>query len=747
MFTINSNSLNGTITISDKFNISATASDVDATPYLNEIDSEYILSFNDLEDVSKFTKFTYDTLGMTDTRYLVQYYRLSRDGQNWTTWYDLKKNIDNFPVIDPKDKLNIDIKWVRKGTNKIGSIRILEYSLEGTIKATTVIDDGSTAVIAVGETQIIKPPYIFKVFRIDDVEVISSTGVPDGSLKYRYSQDNSRTWSNWEVLTKENIKTKRFTPVRFFQVEYSIENTSGSQIRVQDINLIGNFQNVTLDSQKSNLYGIRECCQSNINGAYDANGNFIPNTNLNSNSSSSGSEGGGNCATPATYKPMTADQQALLYNPYNQNTAVNLLNQLSNDAQLLFGHKVIYFATDPDKNGYDYSLHEYSLYNIVCQGDLRISVENNNFPDSQVVMNQFDLNLFSTMEVHVTKEQFKQIFGVQRRPSKEDFLYFCNLNRMYIVDHAQQFRSFNNSAVYYKLILKKYNQKASIQSGTTEIQNQMDMLTQNSTIDSLFGIENSQDKASIANKDQFKPLTKDPIRLKYLATIDKELIENSSTVISKSHYDLSSVDFGTPGVEYFNLDPLLQVSDNIGFTIWFSINNYILDEYYNMFDYYDNQNSLGWSVNLQNDKIIVMLNENQYDFDFGTGDVIELEEETWYCYVLNVDQRNRNMSQYIYKRNVEFEDDASRLSSTVLKKVHSNEQTIEPVDYQLEGVDPVILGSDMKLTNVRLFLDVIPEDTHNKILNQYVMREDSKYLVFADNANSRIYLPSFPLFE
>lgn len=746
MFTINSNSLDGTITISDKFNISASASAADATPYLNEIDSEYILSFANLEGVSKFTKFIYDTLGMTDTRYLVQYYRLSRDGERWTDWYDLKKNIDNFPVIDPKDKLNIDIKWVRKGTNKIGSIRILEYSLQGIIETTSVIDDGSTAVIDAGETKIIKPPYIFKVFRIDDVEIISSTGVPDGSLKYRYSQDNARTWSNWEVLTKENIKTKRFTPVRFFQVEYSIENTSGSQIRVQDINLIGNFQNVTLDSQKTNLYGIRECCQSNLNGAYDANGNFIPNTNLNSSGSSSGA-GSGNCPSPATYKPMTADQQALLYNPYNQNTAVNLLNQLSNDAQLLFGHKVIYFATDPDKNGYDYSLHEYSLYNIVCQGDLRISVENNNFPDSQVVMNQFDLNLFSTMEVHVTKEQFKQIFGVQRRPSKEDFLYFCNLNRMYIVDHAQQFRSFNNSAVYYKLILKKYNQKANIQSGTTEIQNKMDMLTQNSTIDSLFGIENSQDKASIANKDQFKPLTKDPIRLKYLATIDKELIENSSTVISKSHYDLSSVDFGTPAVEYFNLDPLLEVSDNIGFTVWFSINNYILDEYYNMFDYYDNQNNLGWSVNLTNDKIIVMLNENQYDFNFGTGDVIELEEETWYCYVLNIDQRNRNMSQYIYKRNVEFEDDAARLTSTILKKVHSNEQTIEPVDYQLEGVDPVILGSDMKLTNVRLFLDVIPEDTHNKILNQYVMREDSKYLVFADNANTRLYLPNFPLFE
>jgi hypothetical protein len=741
MININENIYDGIIIISDKFNISATQSSPDVTPYLNNIDDEYIISFTDLQSVSKFTKFTYDTLGLTETRYLVQYYRISRNGDTWSNWIDLKKDITNFPTVDVLDPLYIDIKWVRKGTNNIGSIRILEYSLEGILDR-PVVDDGSTVKVNAGETQLIKPPYIYKVFRIDDVEIISATGLlPDTELKYRYSQDNSRTWSEWEILTKENISTKRITPVRFFEIEYMLINNSSSQVRVQDINLIGNFQNVTLDSQKSNLYGIRECCQSNINGAYDANGNFIPNTNLNTT-------GGGHCDTTSQFKPMSADQQALLYNPYNQTTAVNLLNQLSNDAQQIFGHKVIYFVTDPDRNGYDYSLHEYSLYNIVCEAEIKVSVEGNNFPDSQITMNQFDLNLFETMEVHITKEQFKTQFGVQRRPSKEDFLYFCNLNRMYQVDHAQQFRGFNNTAVYYKLILKKFNQKSNVQSGTSEIKNKIDMLTQNSTINELFGLEAAQDKASIANKPEFKPLTKDQIRLEYKATIDKELIENSSTVISKSNYDLTSVDFGTPAVEYFNLDPILKVSDNIGFSVWFNINNYILDEVYNLFDYYDNTNLIGWSVNLISDKISVVLNSDIYDFSLtGLTDVIALDEEVWYCYVLNVDQRNRKVNQYIYKRSVDFEEDAAKLTSTVLNQVYSNEQVIVPIEYQIEGVNPVILGSDMKLTNIRLFADIIPESTHNKILNQYVMREDSKYLVFADNANSRLYLPSFPLFE
>ena len=741
MVNINENIYDGIIIISDKFNISATQSSPGATPYLNNIDDEYTISFTDLQSVSKFTKFTYDTLSLTETRYLVQYYRISRNGNTWSSWIDLKKDITNFPIVDVLDPLYIDIKWVRKGTNNIGSIRILEYSLEGILDR-PVVDDGSTVKVNAGETQLIKPPYIYKVFRIDDVEIISATGLLAGTeLKYRYSQDNSRTWSEWEILTKENISTKRITPVRFFEIEYMVINNSGSQIRIQDINLIGNFQNVTLDSQKSNLYGIRECCQSNINGAYDANGNFIPNTNLNTS-------GGGSCDTTSQFKPMTADQQALLYNPYNQTTAVNLLNQLSNDAQQIFGHKVIYFVTDPDRNGYDYSLHEYSLYNIVCEAEVKVSVEGNNFPDSQITMNQFDLNLFETMEVHITKEQFKTQFGVQRRPSKEDFLYFCNLNRMYQVDHAQQFRGFNNTAVYYKLILKKFNQKSNVQSGTSEIKNKIDMLTQNSTINELFGLEAAQDKASIANKTEFKPLTKDQIRLEYKATIDKELIENSSTVISKSNYDLTSVDFGTPAVEYFNLDPILKVSDNIGFSVWFNINNYILDEVYNLFDYYDNTNSIGWSVNLISDVISVVLNSDIYDFALtGLVDVTALEEEVWYCYVLNVDQRNRKVNQYIYKRSVDFEEDAAKLTSTVLNQVYSNEQVIVPIEYQIEGVNPVILGSDMKLTNIRLFADIIPESTHNKILNQYVMREDSKYLVFADNANTRLYLPNFPLFE
>jgi hypothetical protein len=743
MYQISSDLETGVLKISDKFNISSSTYSVDATPYLMNINEEYILSFTNIKNVKKITKFKYDTLGLNDLRFVIPYYRISRDGNNWTEWLDLKRYVDNFPLIDAKDPLYLDIKWVRKGTSSIGTIRILEYEIEGELERDEV-PAGDGINILPGKTQIIKSPFIFKVFSIVDIEIISSTTtiLDSVKIKYRYSQDSERTWSNWELLTKQNISTKNINPIRFFQIEYSVENGSSSTIYIQDINLIGDFQNVSEDYKKTNLFGIRECCQSNQYGAYDANGNFIPNTNLNQT-------GGGPTCETNQFPKMTTDEKALLFNPYAQNTAMNLLEKLSADAQQMFGHKVTYFVTDADKKGQDHTLNEYALYNVVCWADIKVSVNENNFPDSQIVMNQFDLNLFETMEVHITKQVFKDVFGVQRRPSKEDFLYFCNLNRMYQVDHAQQFRNFNNAAVYYKLILKKYTQKANVQAGTIEIKNKLEELTKNSTIDELLGVEKTNDKLAVANKDQLQPLTREPIRLEYTATIDKELIENSTTIISKSNYDLSSVEYRNPAVRYKNLNPRFDVYNNVGFSIWFSIKNYINGEIYNLFHFYDDTTATGWKSELYNDSIYITMNTFTYSFDLSgvpTSDNVALEEETWYCYVLNLDQRNKSMEQFIYKRNVEEESEAANLTSNLLSKVYSKREDITPIQFQTNN-GPKILASDMKVTNIRYFTDIMPENIHNKILNQYIIGEDSKYLVFADNATTRLYLPKYPLFE
>lgn len=744
--------LNGTIVISEAFSISAQVGDVLATPRFERPGDEYVLTFPDLRGVECFSKFFYDTLGMTTNRYLETSYRISPDGNAYSEWFPLNNKIVDFRSLD---LMHLQVRWVRGGSSDVGVIRILEYRLDGTLER-QVVDDGGAAYVQAGKEVIVKAPFIYKVFRLDGYEVVTGADVSTVDLKWRYSQDNSRTWSRWEPLTDVNVSTARISPIRFFQVEFSVHNNGASPVSIQDINLLGDFQNVSKDYFKSNLMGVRENCTSNTVGAgyYDQAGNFVayPNPSGAQGNVSAGISGD-NCQVDqygSTLPAMTNDNKAGLYNPYQQNSAMALLNKLSTDAAEVFGHKVVYFATDPDRKGTDYTLHEYQLYNVACQGELKVSVEGNNFPDSQIVMNQFDLNLFSTMEVHITKKMFKDIFGPQRRPAKEDFIYFCQLNRMYSVDHAQQFRSFNNSAVYYKLILKKFNMAANITVEDQSINDALKKLTSNSSLDALMGIEKEDDKKSIANKSQFKPLTEDPIRLSFKAEIVKELVENSSTIISKSHYDLSSLKIGEEAVVYRNIPQYITEGDNIGFMAWFSINNYVTDDVFDFFSYYDKTNSLGYNVSLSNDRFTVRLNSDEYSWDMlgrQTNDALALDEDTWYCYVLNIDQRQRKLEQYVYKRDVDREADAVKLNGTMLRLVHSGSQEIAPFEAFVENTSARITASDMKLTNIRLFSDVMPKESHNKLLNQMIVGNDARYLVFADNANTRITLPRFPYNE
>ena len=753
----------GKIYITQSYNISASQSDPDATPYLNSIDDEYTVSYIQLEKIKKITKFSYIASDILDSRYLDTYYRLSRNGNSWSEWATLIDNSDedkyfefksdyietgieiiNFPPLDPLSKLWIDIKFIRKGIKDDGSIRIVSLNIEGDLLQ-DINEEDEVVVIKPGKEFVISSPYIMKIFKISDIEIISSNTYFD--IKYRFSQDNSRTWSNWEPFTKENISTKRINPIRFFQIQYLITNNSDLDLKVQDVNIIGDFQNVTLDYGKSNLYGIRECCQSNI--LIDANGNQVVNTTGVLDSQS--------CTTGNTFTPLTLEDKSKLYNPYQQNAAIGLLNKLSNDAMEVFGWKVQYFVTDPDGKGIDYTLHEYQLYNIVCEEEIKVAVDNNQFPDNQIVMNQFDLSLFDSFEIHITKENFKSAFGVQRRPSKEDILYFCDINRLFIVDHAQQFRNFNNAAVYYKVILKKYNKSANVIPGNKNVEDRIKELTNNSTIDELFGIENNQDKKAVANKPQLKTLSRETIRLEYKSDIVKELIENSTTIISKQHYDFTNLILNgfvvatqsVQAVTYKNLNSLVKESDNLSYTIWFNINNYIQDESYNLFTNYDEVNNSGWKINLSNDNISLKVNTDSYTFSFNNGatnSVTEIYENVWYCYLVNIDQRDRKVEQFIYKRNVDIdsEEDARYLHSNVLEEVFEYSTTYNPINYEILGVDPCIYASDMKVTNIRMFSDIIPKPQHNKLLNQYIIAEDSKYLIFADNANSKVVLQKFP---
>jgi len=352
MYQISRNTTDGTITLSDSWSISATGSS--AAPQLLQPDDEFVFSYIELEGVEKFKTFTYDYLGRTENRFVETFYRISRDGQSYTNWLTLAPSIGNFPPINPSNQLWIDIKFVRKGTSTVGSIKILEYSINGTLERNIVQGDQPITLTPDESTFILKPPFIYKVFKITDIEIISSGEIDvDYTIKYRFSQDYGRTVSQWEYFTKENITSLRITPIRFFQIEYLIE-LSSSSAKIYDINLIGDFQNVSKDYFKTNLFGVRENCNCLKLGIVGDPSSFP--------SQVSGDEDSSNSENISVLPQLTEEDKTKLFEPYKLEVANNLLNKMSNDANLIFGHEVTYFLTDPDRKGIDYTFHDLVMF-------------------------------------------------------------------------------------------------------------------------------------------------------------------------------------------------------------------------------------------------------------------------------------------------------------------------------------------------------------------------------------------------
>ena len=464
--TIEQDIINGTIIVNGDY-----SSVINKQNIFTYVDETLTIIIKNLVNVEKFKAFKYDADGITESKYLTFEYRLTRDFENYTEWYKLNPDILQFPLYNPAEVMNIELRIRREGDNPKGIIVLNSYNLIGNLERP--LFDTSEPVIKItpdNNTVVLRAPFIYKVFKIIDFEILSRGNMENIKIKYRFSQDNGRTVTQWEPLTKDNITTAKISPIRFFQIEYLIEGDGNSSVNIYDINIIGDLQNVSLDYKKTNLMGVREDCNCLIlgmingtlvtdgTGDLDALGNT---TDANYGSGTSDNLLTSGCKQGGGYVPLSDENKARLYNPYTSaNKALDFYNNTNNKVNEMFGHEVLYIHTDPDNNGTDYTLHEYQLKNYACEARIKVSVDQNNFPDNQMAHNMFDLSLFESFEIHIPKDTFKTAFGIEKRPRKDDVLWFCNLNIIYQVEHSQQQRSFNNAAVQYKLILKKYTQKS-----------------------------------------------------------------------------------------------------------------------------------------------------------------------------------------------------------------------------------------------------------------------------------------------
>ena len=150
-----------------------------------------------------------------------------------------------------------------------------------------------------------------------------------------------------------------------------------------------------------------------------------------------------------------------------------------------------------------------------------------------------------------------------------------------------------------------------------------------------------------------------------------------------------------------------------------------------------------------------------------------LTTNVWYGLAINLDNRQRKMSMNLYKRNADFNitmftnnyesaivnsnnitgityyttRNYKPVKNTEISNKSTNENlltlfSIEYTNIPLNSFDInktiTVYASDIKLTNIRVFSDVIPNESKNNIIIQRVI-DDSNYLILGDNASKKLY--------
>lgn len=669
------------------------------------------------------------------------------------------------------------------------------YQIEYTNDFFTI--DGNTT------QMILRPTDIYKVFSISDFEVIYKGYIGDVNIKYRVTQDGGKRYSEWENLTTENISTYRFNELRFAQIEYLVtqSSTESSPVKIYDIILTGDFQNVSANYLKSNKYGLREDCLSKY--LKDTGQVGISDLCSDNYMGSSSSSGGLNPSGPAynydkdfytqglscymdgsSIDEITAwnSEQTGLWNPYESTKINDFYNMLANQTADILSWEIDYHITDPDQNGIDMFLHEYQLMNVIDVKKVKVLVPDNKFPDNTVKMNSFNLDLFDTFEIHLMKDEFKNKFGIEKRPMEKDILYFCQINRLFYIKHAQIFRDVMNAGIYYKIILEKYEQKANYENLSANSKAMLDVLTKDTTMDELFGIEVENEMNKVANLDQTYPTTDEKMRKSMFSKviITETSLYSGDMLVARNYYDFKNC-IGKAGVTYKKNDRILEKSDNRSIVLWFNFNNKngqkirkddIVKAYYvnrkNTFELlnnYDSDNNVGYKVNYQNGEIVLQLNDMYYKLES-----MNLLTNIWYQLVININQRQGELDLYLYKRDNTYKvimmRDDHELASVVstnttgytylvnmgYKPIDNEEQYSSSEEYTLlynslyenfamnyeHNIDISITASDIKYTNLRIFNDIIPYDSIGNILNQEIIT-DAQHLILADNVYKKLY--------
>jgi hypothetical protein len=142
------------------------------------------------------------------------------------------------------------------------------------------------------------------------------------------------------------------------------------------------------------------------------------------------------------------------------------------------------------------------------------------------------------------------------------------------------------------------------------------------------------------------------------------------------------------------------------------------------------------SIELLRGFMNISINNQNYVFNTGIPDY---EQDAWYSVIVNLSNQFDQLSVYIYKMNASDPSAMPQLSSShLILKYNETKNLNGPITVD-SGDNWYLLGSPIDLTNIRIFELPIEEESHDAVLNQYVVR-DTQLAILVDNAIPQLKL-------
>ena len=357
--------------------------------------------------------------------------------------------------------------------------------------------------------------------------------------EFRYSPDKI-LWSDYKQLTNENLANVSISDGKIY-LQYRFTQVGNGNLVINNISL-----DVDYNKEIQTESVIPECFWSNT---VDNSSKLIFNSGT-----------------------------GKMFNPYAIGQGVQLYKQLSALVTSMFGFCVLYFKTEPNSRTRDVVLKEYSIEKVVDKNNIKIIVPDNQLPTRELQFNSMMLDMPVQFEVHVVKSDFQKVFGENSHPDPHDYLYFEDyLNKMYMVDSVSDPDDFGYAASYWEVSLVPYQEFSSVQFENDSLLEDTESLI--FSAEGKFAEEVADEFADIRKDNQLNDMGdfgegQDFLRecLEPNLRINTENVYNKWTVVSKQHYNLSTIERDKKVVRYRYKDSFTNDDERM-ISFWFRPKN------------------------------------------------------------------------------------------------------------------------------------------------------------------------------